>query len=87
MNEHKFHTGKVMKSTPGRKGRGTKPNRKHVLLRTLAELKRKQYDELKKSGKINQNIPNDLEHWLFMYSDYTEARLKNELLNLGNPLQ
>ncbi len=89
MNDHKFHASKVMRSTPSESGQyGSKTNRKHVLLRQLAEQKRLQYEKLKKAGEINQDLPNELEHWLFMYSDYTIERLNNELLKLsGNHTQ
>lgn len=88
MNEHKFHTGKVMRSTPGQRGKGTKTNRKHVLLRELAKQKYEEFERMKKNGEVKEGIPNELEHWLYIYSDFTIDRLKNELLKLDrNPTQ
>ncbi len=84
MNENKFHTGRVMRSTPREIGRGSKANRKHVLLRSLAQLKHHQIEQMKKTGEIREEIPNEIEHWLYVYSDHTIARLNHELLKLQN---
>ena len=79
---------RIKQTTPKYVGTSLNPNSKRVLLGMVAKLKYEQIEQKKKDGEIRSDTENNLELWLWTYSNHTKVRLKNELILLnGNPTQ